>query len=110
VVIEKGGPYQTVTVGEVNRGIEVARRVRAHPEVPDRRGVARQQKQHPEQSGADGRAGGRAGTRVSTRINARSRRCAEPDIPDAPFIADISRPVDTQPHAPALGHAAARAG
>ena len=44
VVIEKGGPYQTVNLGEVNRGIEVARRVRTHPEVPDRRGVARQQK------------------------------------------------------------------
>ena len=42
VVIEKGGPYQTVNLGEVNRGIEVARRVRTHPEVPDRRGVARQ--------------------------------------------------------------------
>ena len=44
VVIEKGGPYQTVNVGEVDRGIAVARRVRTHPEVPDRRGVARQQK------------------------------------------------------------------
>ncbi|HLA91032.1 MAG TPA: hypothetical protein VJL28_11445 [Gemmatimonadaceae bacterium] len=73
VVIEKGGPYQTVIAGEVDRGIEVARRVRTHPEVPDRRGVARQQ---------SGR---------TTRINARSRRCAEPRIPDEPFLADAAR-------------------
>ena len=42
VVIEKGAPYQTVKVfssGEVDRDIEVARRVRSHPEVPDRRSV-----------------------------------------------------------------------
>ena len=89
VVIEKGGPYKTVTVGDVNRGIEVARRVRAHPEVPDRRGVARQQKQQ-------------AGARTSTRINTRSRRCAEPDIPNEPFIVAP----DT---AGALGHTADRA-
>ena len=43
VVIEKGAPYQTVNVGEDHRGTEVARRVRTHPEVPDRRGVARTQ-------------------------------------------------------------------
>jgi hypothetical protein len=43
VVIEKGGPYQQVNIGEVDGGIEVARRVRSHPEVPDRRGVARTQ-------------------------------------------------------------------
>lgn len=68
VVIEKGGPYQTINAGEVDRGIAVARRVRTHPEVPDRRGVARQQ----------------GGTKA--RINARSRRCAEPRIPDERFI------------------------
>jgi energy-coupling factor transporter ATP-binding protein EcfA2 len=47
VAIEKGAPYQTVQVfslGEVDRDIEVARRVRTHPEVPDRRGVARTQR------------------------------------------------------------------
>ncbi|MFI5245308.1 MAG: hypothetical protein ACHQQR_08805 [Gemmatimonadales bacterium] len=47
VVIEKGAPYQTVKVfspGEVDRDIEVARRVRTHSEVPDRRGVARTQR------------------------------------------------------------------
>jgi hypothetical protein len=62
VVIEKGGPYQTINAGEADRGIAVARRVRTHPEVPDRRGVARQQ----------------GGTRA--RINTRSRRCAEPRL------------------------------
>ena len=97
VVIEKGGPYQTVTVGDVNRGIEVARRVRAHPEVPDRRGVARQQKQP-----------------ISTRINARSRRCAEPDIPNEPFIVAPGNPAGLPARAStgtppaALGHTAAR--
>jgi energy-coupling factor transporter ATP-binding protein EcfA2 len=47
VVIEKGAPYQTVQVfslGDVDRDIEVARRVRTHSEVPDRRGVARTQR------------------------------------------------------------------
>lgn len=46
-VIEKGAPYQTVKVfslGEVDSDIAVARRVRTHPEVPDRRGVARTQR------------------------------------------------------------------
>ncbi len=64
VVIEKGAPYQTVNVGEEHRGTEVARRVRTHPEVPDRRGVAR------------------------TQQNPRSRRCAEPELPKEPFLAN----------------------
>jgi hypothetical protein len=69
VVIEKGAPYQTVTAGEVDRGNAVARRVRTHPEIPDRRGVARQQQQ---------------------RINTRSRRAGEPRLPtDGVFIGDI---------------------
>ena len=74
VVIEKGAPWQTVHLGEVNRGIEVARRVRTHPEVPDRRGVARQQEL------------GTPHVVARVRSNARSRRCAEPYIPDEPFI------------------------
>ena len=41
VVIEKGAPYQTVNVGEGDRGNTVARRMRSYSEVPDRRGVAR---------------------------------------------------------------------
>jgi hypothetical protein len=38
LVIEKGGLHRSV---EVSCAIEVARRLRAHPEVPDRRGVAK---------------------------------------------------------------------
>ncbi|HEX6059470.1 MAG TPA: ATP-binding cassette domain-containing protein [Gemmatimonadaceae bacterium] len=38
VTLEKGGTYRTV---EVECGIAVARRLCTHPEVPDRRGVAR---------------------------------------------------------------------
>jgi hypothetical protein len=79
VVIEKGGPYQTINAGEADRGIAVARRVRTHPEVPDRRGVARQQKREPG-----------TGRTTSVRINARSRRCAEPRIPDEPFITNAT--------------------
>ena len=91
VTIEKGGPYQTVNVGEVDRDIAVARRVRAHPEIPDRRGVARQQRRAP---GIDERNGGEGGSTesghaVSTRINARSRRCAEAKLPDEPFLAEM---------------------
>jgi hypothetical protein len=74
VIIEKGAPYQTVTVGEAPRGNEVARRVRTHPEVPDRRGVARKQKRE----------------RPASRINSRSRRAGEPRIPSEPFIAGNS--------------------
>ena len=47
VVIEKGAPYHTVKVfslGDVDRDIEVARRVHTHSEVPDRRGVVRTQR------------------------------------------------------------------
>ncbi len=46
IVVEKGGPRQTV---EVNRAIPMARRLCAHPEVPDRRRPAA------------GRGGARAG-------------------------------------------------
>jgi RecA/RadA recombinase len=38
VVVEKGGNHQTVEVG---CGVRLARRLCAHPEVPDRRGVAK---------------------------------------------------------------------
>jgi hypothetical protein len=43
VTLEKGGPYQHVQV-EVNRGHGITRRLCAHPEIPDRRGVARSRK------------------------------------------------------------------
>ena len=38
--LEKGGPYQQVDL-EVGRGHGIARRLCTHPEIPDRRGVAR---------------------------------------------------------------------
>lgn len=83
VTVEKGGPFQTVSIGETDRGIAVARRVRTHPEVPDRRGVARIQRtaSAPSDGVDDGavsdQTNGRVNSRVSTRINARSRRAAE---------------------------------
>ena len=40
VTLEKGGPYQHVEL-EVGRGHGIARRLCTHPEIPDRRGVAR---------------------------------------------------------------------
>ena len=40
--IEKGGPHQHVSLQlEVGRGNGIARRLCSHPEIPDRRGVAR---------------------------------------------------------------------
>lgn len=40
--IEKGGPHQHVPLQlEVGRGTGIARRLYSHPEIPDRRGVAR---------------------------------------------------------------------
>ena len=63
VVIEKGAPYQTVKVfslGDVDRDIEVARRVHTHSEVPDRRGVVRTQRIAP-LSAPLGHAADRAG-------------------------------------------------
>jgi len=84
VVIEKGAPYQTVNVGAGDRGNTVARRVRSHSEVPDRRGVARPPRDH-----------------------ARSRRCAEPHLPDEPFLDGVARtPLGHDPHRPRAGETA----
>ncbi|MBI2795709.1 MAG: hypothetical protein HYX65_03270 [Gemmatimonadetes bacterium] len=63
VRIEKGGRLEPV---EAKRAIVMARRVCAHPEVPDRRPVAA--------GGSRGRGAGRTATA------ARSRRCAEPRL------------------------------
>jgi RecA DNA recombination protein len=88
VVIEKGGTHQVV---EVRCAIGVARRLCAHPQVPDRRGVA---KRATGRSGSERRAApaalpndGTAGAVVAdgelhepgTKLLARKRRCAEPD-------------------------------
>ena len=90
VVIEKGAPYQTVKVfslGEVDRDIEVARRVRTHSEVPDRRGVVRTQlKKNIAPLGAPGTTLGHAADRAGTRETAGAPR------------GDLGRGEDARPH------------
>ena len=72
--IEKGGILKTV---EVSCAIDVARRLCAHPEVPDRRGVAR------------GPAGGRR--------HSRSGRAASPPVPTAERPIAIAAPQSQPP-------------
>jgi energy-coupling factor transporter ATP-binding protein EcfA2 len=89
IVIEKGGIHRIV---EVSCAIGVARRLCAHSQVPDRRGVARRPEGGP---GSDRRAapvalperGGRGergeGTPNESRVSRvlpRKRRCAEPQL------------------------------
>jgi hypothetical protein len=79
VTIEKGGPHQNIqlklkdpeTTDDPTRR-QVAHRMRAHPEIPDRRGVAgsRQQQQH---------APGATSPRPAK--HARARRFAQPEYP-----------------------------
>jgi hypothetical protein len=86
IVVEKGGGGTHRTV-EVSCAIGVARRLCTHPEVPDRRGVARRAAGG---SGSERRAASvaisRSGDRgpnestVATRVLARKRRCAEPEF------------------------------
>ena len=86
VVVEKGGAGNHRTV-EVNCAIGVARRLCTHPEVPDRRGVARRQTGRP---GSERRATHAAvpshGAGVPNeaagagRVLGRKRRCAEPEF------------------------------
>jgi recombination protein RecA len=74
VTLEKGGPYHHVQL-EVPGGNSVntvARRLCAHPEIPDRRGVARSRRHD----------GGAAGKNAAARATAvRGRRFAQPDYP-----------------------------
>src|SRR5690348_2457858 len=83
ILVEKGGDHRTV---EVNCAIGVARRLCTHPEVPDRRGVARRPTGGP---GGERRAApvavssaGSGGPNESAggRVLARKRRCAEPEF------------------------------
>lgn len=86
VVVEKGGAGNHRTV-EVSCAIGVARRLCTHPEVPDRRGVARRQTGRP---GSERRAthaavpghGASAPNEAAGagRVLARKRRCAEPEF------------------------------
>ena len=68
VAVEKGGSHRTV---EVSCAIDVARRLCAHPEVPDRRGV-------PDRGARGGRPA--EGGERSERVLPRKRRAAEPDF------------------------------
>jgi len=86
VVIEKGGAHQTV---EVRCAIGVARRLCAHPQVPDRRGVAQraaggsgsEQRATPAPVPVPGREhiAGTSLTEPGTKLLPRKRRCAEPE-------------------------------
>ncbi len=66
VTLEKGGPYHHVQL-EVPGGNGIARRLCAHPEIPDRRGVARSRRHD------------RGGT--STNTAPRTKRFAQPAYP-----------------------------
>lgn len=72
VLIEKGGPHQHVPLHlEVGHAHSIARRLCAHPAVPDRRGVART---------ATARSGA---TRIGKKT-VRGRRAAQPQYPRGP--------------------------
>jgi hypothetical protein len=86
IVVEKGGGGGTHRIVEVSCAIGVARRLCTHPEVPDRRSVARRPAGRP---GSDRRAAppalphhGQPEPNESTgaRVLARKRRCAEPEF------------------------------
>ncbi len=82
VTVAKGGQGGQRRTVEVVYAVHVARRLCAHPEIPDRRGVARVQA--PSRSGraAPAPAGGSTGDAgcgaAEERTLARKRRCAEP--------------------------------
>ncbi|HYD51055.1 MAG TPA: hypothetical protein VEA99_00455, partial [Gemmatimonadaceae bacterium] len=82
ILVEKGGIHRTVEVG---CAIELSRRLCAHPEVPDRRGVARRAA-----GGGAPRGGGAAGVAASSR-----RPAADGRRPDAhhvsPFQSSLHR-------------------
>ena len=78
ITVEKGATSQRI---EVPCAVGMARRLCTHPEVPDRRGVARREGRAPRSAAptaAGGVHGSRAGER-SERVFTRSRRCAEPE-------------------------------
>jgi hypothetical protein len=90
ITIEKGGPQRTVEVG---CAVGMARRLCAHPEVPDRRGVARRPGAAGGERGisADGgdatlAGAGSAGAAGAGHAASRKRRCAEPEVPRDAFV------------------------
>jgi RecA DNA recombination protein len=86
ILVEKGGGGGTHRTVEVSCAIGVARRLCTHPEVPDRRGVARRPAGRPggERRAAPAavpRSGGDTPNEVgNSRVLARKRRCAEPEF------------------------------
>ena len=86
ILVEKGGGGGTHRTVEVSCAIGVARRLCTHPEVPDRRGVARRPAGRPgsERRAAPAavpRSGGSTPNEAgNVRVLARKRRCAEPEF------------------------------
>ena len=86
ILVEKGGGGGTHRTVEVSCAIGVARRLCTHPEVPDRRGVARRPAGRPgsERRAAPAavpRSGGNTPNEAGNgRVLARKRRCAEPEF------------------------------
>jgi hypothetical protein len=89
ITVEKGGSYHPV---EVRCAIDVARRLCAHPEVPDRRGVARRNRQGERvesphrKPGAEGRASDEQRDPVASGTLPYKRRCAEPLVRRDTFL------------------------
>lgn len=105
ILVEKGWGGRTHRTVEVSCAIGVARRLCTHPEVPDRRGVARRTTGG---SGSERRAtsvaispsgeNGNNESAAATRVLARKRRCAEPEF----GVGDLHR---DSPPPPTLGSA-----
>jgi hypothetical protein len=88
IVVDKGGRHHSV---EVHCAIDVARRLCAHPEIPDRRGVAsrdrRGQRAGPGVPGARPRGVPERGAPERTAVTLpRKRRCAEPAVQRDAFL------------------------
>jgi hypothetical protein len=88
IVVDKGGRHHSV---EVHCAIDVARRLCAHPEIPDRRGVAsrdrRGQRAGPDVPGAKPRGAPERGAPERTAVTLpRKRRCAEPAVQRDAFL------------------------
>jgi hypothetical protein len=88
ICIDKGGSQHAV---EVSCAIEMARRLRSHPEVPDRRGVAARNRRgekiaSPHRRGPDAGAESRAGQQRPIAALPRKRRFAEAYARDDGFL------------------------
>ena len=88
VRIEKGGTHATI---EVSREIRMARRLCAHSEVPDRRGVAPSQAERITPAVPALPANVTPGVAPARRVGTRSRRCAEARVEDGIFERRLAR-------------------